>query len=61
MIRADVNEHEIKQFQIANSTDQFHHIWREFECEEAPASWLLWPHSKSKEWDHKIIEQEIPR
>jgi hypothetical protein len=61
IIRMDADEAEIKQLQNNSPSDQFYRIWREFECDEAPTSWLLWPHSKSKEWNHQVIENKIPR
>jgi len=60
--RMDASEDEVKSI-IASSPkdDHFYHIWRTFECDEMPNSWKLWPHSRSKEWNTEIIEQEIPR
>ena len=40
--------------------DKFVHIWREFEIAEKPYKWTVWPHSKSKQWNTKIIENIIP-
>jgi hypothetical protein len=60
--RVDADINEIRQIKATSDTqDQFYHIWRTIECEETPESWLLWPHSTSKEWGHEIIEQKIPR
>ncbi len=62
IIRMDADIHEISRIKATvNDTDHFYHIWREFECDKTPASWLLWPHSISKEWNHEIIENKIPR
>jgi hypothetical protein len=61
IIRLDADENEIKTILATNTPGQFYNIWREFDYNGVPAKWLLWPHSKSKEWNHKIIEQEIPR
>ena len=60
--RMDASEDEVKSI-IASSPkdDHFYHIWRTFECDEMPHSWKLWPHSRSKDWNTEIIEQEIPR
>jgi hypothetical protein len=58
--RMDVDENELKGIK-ASLNGQFYNIWREFDCTEPPHSWLLWPHSKSKEWNHPIIEEVIPR
>ena len=57
--RMDADIEEIKQIKLG-SPGQFYDIWREFDCVEYPTSWLLWPHSPSKEWDHEIIQNEIP-
>lgn len=62
LVRLDVGEHELQSIISASpSDDHFYHIWREFDYDVPPHSWLLWPHSKSKEWDHSIIEQPIIR
>jgi hypothetical protein len=61
IIRLDADENEIKTILATNTPGQFYNIWREFDYNGVPAKWLLWPHSKSKEWNHEIIEQEIPR
>jgi hypothetical protein len=60
IFRADADFNEIKSIKNASGEGHFYHIWRSFECEEMPHSWLLWPHSKSKDWC-TIIEQEIPK
>jgi hypothetical protein len=59
--RADVGEEELKRIQQSPEGGQFYNIWREFDCEEFPHSWRLWPHTKSKEWNNPIIEQDIPK
>jgi hypothetical protein len=62
IIRLDADINEIARIKAnISDTDHFYHIWREFECDKIPASWLLWPHSISKEWNHEIIENKIPR
>lgn len=58
--RMDADIHEISQLKFENPNNQFYTIWREFDTEIEPYSWLLWPHSVSKEWDHPIIENQIP-
>jgi hypothetical protein len=60
MVRLDASESELKNIQASTEGGQFYNIWREFKCNETPHSWLIWPHSKSKDWC-TIIEQEIPR
>ena len=57
--RQDADVEEIKRIKLG-SPGQFYDIWREFDCVEYPTSWLLWPHSPSKEWNHEIIQNEIP-
>jgi hypothetical protein len=57
--RIDAPLEEINQIK-QSSPGQFYNIWREFDCIEYPKSWLLWPRSLSKEWDHEIITNEIP-
>jgi glycosyltransferase involved in cell wall biosynthesis len=58
--RMDADKDEIARIKQSNPTGQFYNIWREFDCLEHPKSWLLWPHSPSKEWNHEIIKNEIP-
>jgi hypothetical protein len=58
--RIDADENEIKRIQASTEGGQFYNIWREFNCNETPHKWILWPHSKSKDWC-ELIEQEIPR
>jgi hypothetical protein len=60
IIRMDADVKEIAQIKQSNPNGHFYNIWREFDCLEYPKSWLLWPHSPSKEWDHEIIKNEIP-
>ena len=57
--RMDADEHEVRSIKSSNTPGHFYTIWREFEYSGTPAKWLLWPHSKSKEWNHEVIEQEI--
>jgi glycosyltransferase involved in cell wall biosynthesis len=59
LIRLDAGEDEVRTIRATNASEHFYIIWREFDYVETPTSWLLWPHSKSKEWDHEIIEQPI--
>jgi hypothetical protein len=58
--RMDADANEIAQIKQSNPNGHFYNIWREFDCLEYPKSWLLWPHSPSKEWNHEIIQNEIP-
>ncbi len=51
--RKDIGEDEIKGM-MADPNEQWCKIWREFQVEEKPAYWVVWPHSKSKGWCDKI-------
>jgi len=57
--RLDASEDEIKNLFNDDPKDEFIRLWREFDTSEVPNSWLVWPHSKSKDWVN-IIEGEIP-
>jgi hypothetical protein len=57
--RMDAGESEVRAIKSSNTSGHFYTIWREFEYSGTPAKWLLWPHSKSKDWNHEVIEQEI--
>lgn len=59
MVRLDAEEDEVKNLLNGNPKDDFVRLWREFETSELPKSWLIWPHSKSKDW-MPIIEGEVP-
>tara|TARA_Y100000361_G_scaffold153907_1_gene177206 strand:+ start:9737 stop:10999 length:1263 start_codon:yes stop_codon:yes gene_type:complete len=59
MVRLDADEQEVKSLLNGNPDDDFVRLWREFETSELPHSWLIWPHSKSKDWMN-IIEGEVP-
>jgi glycosyltransferase involved in cell wall biosynthesis len=50
--RKDCDEKEIRGF--ITSPDPFAKIWREFQVEERPTKWIVWPHSQSKGWMDKI-------
>jgi len=50
--RVDLLENEIRNH--LNTNDQFVKIWRTFDTMEKPAKWIVWPHSKTKEWLNKI-------
>ena len=58
--RLDADKNEIMRIQTSTEGGHFYNIWREFDCNETPHKWILWPHSESKDWC-EIIEQEIPR
>lgn len=59
MARLDADEQEVENLLNGNPDDDFVRLWREFETSELPHSWLIWPHSKSKDW-MSIIEGEVP-
>jgi glycosyltransferase involved in cell wall biosynthesis len=39
---------------MKNDPDGYCKIWREFQTDEKPNSWLVWPHSISKGWSDPI-------
>ena len=59
MVRLDADEEEVNRLMNENQKDDFVRLWRQFETSELPASWLIWPHSKSKDW-MDIVEGDIP-
>ena len=52
LFRKDADENEIKR--MKNDPDGYCKIWREFQTSEQPKYWVVWPHSKSKEWCERI-------
>lgn len=54
VFRQDADSNEINQVISANADDQFIHIWREYEDNNQPYSWSVWPYSKSKGWCDEI-------
>jgi hypothetical protein len=50
--RKDADKDEIQR--MFNDPDKYCKVWREFNCEEMPVSWLVWPHSISKGWSDPI-------
>lgn len=59
MVRLDAPEDEVKSLLNADPKDDFVRLWRSFETSKLPRSWLVWPHSKSKDW-MPIIEGVVP-
>ena len=57
--RIDASEDEINNLFNDDPKDDFIRLWRNFDTLEVPNSWLVWPHSKSKDW-LEIIEGNIP-
>ena len=59
LYRQDASKEDINNLFGQDRNDKFLHIWREFYCDERATKWVLWPHSVSKGWEHKIIEGTI--
>ena len=53
--RTDANEAQIKGY--LSTKDDFIKIWREFQVEEKPTKWIVWPHSKTNGWLEKLEGQ----
>ena len=51
--RQDADRDEI--LRIKNDHDGYCKVWREFQTDKKPVSWIVWPHSISKEWADPII------
>ena len=50
--REDVDKEEMKR--MAEDPDGYNKVFREFECDEMPTTWVVWPHSESKGWLDRI-------
>jgi len=50
--RKDAIKSEITQMMM--DPDKYCKLWREFETDVVPVSWLVWPHSESKGWCDRI-------
>jgi hypothetical protein len=37
--------------------DKYCKVWREFQTDEYPKYWVVWPHSESKGWCDRITGQ----
>lgn len=59
MYRKDLDANEINYLMHQEPNDKFLHIWRDFYIDQRPYKWTIWPHSKSKGWETKIIENKI--
>ncbi len=57
LYRQDADEAEITT--MKNDPDQYCKIWREFETKIKPKRWVVWPHSKTKDWCTSI-HGELP-
>lgn len=53
MYRKDADKNEI--IRMKNDPDGYCKVWREFQTEKKPSSWIVWPHSESKGWSDPII------
>jgi hypothetical protein len=53
--RRDADRAEIDR--MFNDPDKYCKVWREFNAEEMPRSWIVWPHSVSKGWADPITGQ----
>jgi hypothetical protein len=52
LYRKDADKSEIHR--LMNDPDKYCKIWREFNTEEKPSYWVVWPYSESKGWCDKI-------
>ena len=58
IFRKDYPADAIKRLQNSIDTDDnFYRIWSEFEAATEPVEWLVWPHSKSKDWCDRIVNK----
>ena len=48
LYRQDADANEINR--IKNDPDGYIKLWRQFNTTKQPKSWIVWPHSKSKDW-----------
>lgn len=56
--RKDYSTNEISMLKDSvDNDDNFYKIWAEFESPTEPVEWLVWPHSKSKDWCERIVNQ----
>jgi len=60
IFRKDLDANEINHLMNQDPNDKFVHIWRDFYTDKQPYKWTVWPHSKSREWNNKILENKIP-
>jgi hypothetical protein len=52
LYRKDADKNEINR--LMNDADKYCKIWREFNTEEKPSYWVVWPYSESRGWCEKI-------
>jgi hypothetical protein len=52
LYRKDADKDEI--LRMKNDPDGYCKVWREFQTDKKPSSWIVWPHSISKGWSDPI-------
>jgi hypothetical protein len=52
LYRKDADKNEIAGFM--RDPDKYCKVWREFQTDEMPTYWVVWPHSESKGWCDRI-------
>jgi hypothetical protein len=52
MYRKDADSNEITR--MKNDPDGYCKVWREFQTDKIPKSWIVWPHSISNGWSDPI-------
>ena len=52
LFRKDADKNEIASFM--RDPDKYCKVWREFQTDELPSHWVVWPHSESKGWCDRI-------
>ena len=52
MYRLDADKSEIKR--MLNDPDGYCKVWREFQTNDKPKYWVIWPHSESKGWCERL-------
>ena len=55
LFRKDADKNEIAGFMI--DPDKYCKVWREFQTDEMPSHWVVWPHSESKGWCDRLTGQ----
>ena len=51
--RQDADLNEINR--IKNDPDGYYKVWRQFNINEKPAYWVVWPYSTSKGWCERLV------
>jgi hypothetical protein len=55
LFRKDADKNEIAGYM--RDPDKYCKVWREFQTDELPTHWVVWPHSESKGWCDRITGQ----